>query len=1158
VENESSRVVLVREAGEAQRGRFALERIDLGVVSRAASVSASRRGGPVLVLTENGEVWAHRLSGREQGGGWTRVEALREIVQIAGGSHHSAALRGDGTVWTWGANTSGELGDGTLLSRETPAPVEGLREVVQIASGEDFNLALTRNGTVYAWGANWREIAPGTRDRMLTRPVEVAGLRDINRIAVAADECFAQDVYGRRSTWCGSKPPVSGWVERESPLESSAARVIVGSVFPWKTASWGVAAARVTEHAIELWQEQHADSGAPVLLERFATRGPALAFDAGWAMAWIEAIPLPVAATGSGSQAESDPELGPPPTAPLPGRFKQRLNEGEPPAEGGWIDTSSRTEVQSLYNLTYRPALTVPMNWTGSVITGDPGVTSQAYKDAVATIINWYRGMAGVPTGVTLDPVFSAKDQQAALMFAANNALSHSPPSNWKWYTAEGAEAAANSNICLWSSGMPPGCVDSYIRDDGSNNTAVGHRRWILYPQTKKMGTGDVSSTVNNPSSNALWVFDGNYGKPRPATRDPFVAWPSKGYFPYNLVPARWSFSYPGASFSSAGVTVVRNGVNLPATLLPVANGYGENTLVWTLSGWDSSPPSTDSVVTVTVSNVSVGGVPQDFTYQVIVFNATVTYSFTPNSASVGAAGGTGTTQLQVTPASAAWTISSSAPWLSVTSAVSGAGNATVSYSVAQNPASSSRSATLNAGNAAFTVTQAGAPANNPPSVQSVSPNTGAFAISATHSFQSVFVDPDGASTLSTVRLRLNVSNSAANGCDLTFTPGSNQLALADNAGTGGSAAAIGSAQILSNSQCSVLLSGSSATAIGNSLTLAVPVQFTASFTGAKTIFARAQDAVGGDSGWQTMGSLEVVTPPPTPASQVGAYAGGTWILDKNGNFAWDGTTTDRLLYWSLGRAGEIFVVGDWNGDGKDEIGLYVDGAWQLDYNGNGIWDAGVDKLIYFGGPGYKPYVGDWNGDGKDDVGAYLNGTWILDWNGNFTWDGTVTDRLIYWSLARPGEIPILGDWNGDGKTKLGLYVDGTIQLDYNGNGIWEPGTDKLVYYGGPGYTPYVGDWDGNGTDNVGAYQNGTWILDWNGNFAWDGTVTDRLIYWSLGRAGEIPILGDWNGNGQTKLGLYVDGTIQVDYDGNAVWNASLDKLAYFGGPGQQPVIGRW
>jgi hypothetical protein len=295
-----------------------------------------------------------------------------------------------------------------------------------------------------------------------------------------------------------------------------------------------------------------------------------------------------------------------------------------------------------------------------------------------------------------------------------------------------------------------------------------------------------------------------------------------------------------------------------------------------------------------------------------------------------------------------------------------------------------------------------------------------------------------------------------------------------------------------------------------------------------------------------------------TPTSKVGSHSNGAWILDKNGNFAWDGTTTDRLLYWSLGRAGEIFVIGDWNGDGKDEIGLYVDGTWQLDYNGNGLWDPGVDKLIYFGGPGYKPYVGDWNGDGKDDVGAYLNGAWILDWNGNFTWDGTVTDKLIYWSLGRAGEIPILGDWNGDGKTKLGLYVDGTIQLDYNGNGIWEPGTDKLVYYGGPGYTPYVGDWDGNGTDNVGAYQNGTWILDWNGNFAWDGTVTDRLIYWSLGRAGEIPILGDWNGNGQTKLGLYVDGTIQVDYDGNAVWNASLDKLAYFGGPGQKPVIGSW
>ena len=54
-------------------------------------------------------------------------------------------------------------------------------------------------------------------------------------------------------------------------------------------------------------------------------------------------------------------------------------------------------------------------------------------------------------------------------------------------------------------------------------------------------------------------------------------------------------------------------------------------------------------------------------------------------------------------------------------------------------------------------------------------------------------------------------------------------------------------------------------------------------------------------------------------------------------------------------------MLGDWNGDNKTEIGIYKDGTWYLDYNGNGLWDAGIDKLDYFGTLGWTPVVGEWS-----------------------------------------------------------------------------------------------------------------------------------------------------------------------------------------------------
>ena len=422
------------------------------------------------------------------------------------------------------------------------------------------------------------------------------------------------------------------------------------------------------------------------------------------------------------------PDIGDPPTAsPLRPSLLKRLSGNAPasaaPASASWYDTSTRTAVRDFWNLTFWPTITVPTGWTGNVDSNIPGTTTQAFKDAVAARINWFRAMAGVPPQIAISPVYSAKDQQAALMFSANRQISHNPPSSWVDYSAEGAEAAANSNICYGYSN-DPGCVAAYIGDSGSNNAAAGHRRWILYPQTLTMGTGDVPQSgpaANSyPPANALWVFDGLYGTARPATRAAYVAWPPPGFVPYQVVAPRWSFSYPGADFTNASVSMQRNGAAVPVRQEQVVTGYGENTIVWVPDNLDASAyfqptaPAVDTTSTVTLANVLINGAPQTFSYSVTVFDPDTapgsSFQFQPPAASIGSGGSSGASSLFVTPAGTTWTAASSAAWLTLTSAASGTGSTSTSWSAAANSSSYQRTATIRGGTATFTVVQDGAP----------------------------------------------------------------------------------------------------------------------------------------------------------------------------------------------------------------------------------------------------------------------------------------------------------------------------------------------------------------------------------------------------------------------------------------------------------------
>jgi len=83
------------------------------------------------------------------------ISALgKTVTQVAAGAGFGVALKADGTVWTWGLNEQGQLGDGTVSNKQVPQQVPNLPAITQISTGIGHVLALASDGTVWAWGAN--------------------------------------------------------------------------------------------------------------------------------------------------------------------------------------------------------------------------------------------------------------------------------------------------------------------------------------------------------------------------------------------------------------------------------------------------------------------------------------------------------------------------------------------------------------------------------------------------------------------------------------------------------------------------------------------------------------------------------------------------------------------------------------------------------------------------------------------------------------------------------------------------------------------------------------------------------------------------------------------------------------------------------------------
>lgn len=312
------------------------------------------------------------------------------------------------------------------------------------------------------------------------------------------------------------------------------------------------------------------------------------------------------------------------------------------------VDTSVRNEVIAFWNRVYRASEGYGdrIGWSGAYGgTCNPGTTSVAFHRDVERRINFYRAMAGIDASATVNtgahvvvelgdrmlaPASMTKEaavQQAALMFSYAGRTSHDPVGTGLYPCLNSAawNGAARGNIALGLFG--PGAIDAYMRENdpqslSSWSDTVKHRRWILRQGSTNFATGDVPGYLTQfRSANVLYVVQ----RPEEVAEftPRFVAWPSPGHFPDELVPTQWSFGHPVASFSSATVQMFRaDGSPLPVTLIDRTDRTAGGAIVWNVPAEAAATSVTeDTTYRIRVQGVVLGGESQTHEYEVTVMD---------------------------------------------------------------------------------------------------------------------------------------------------------------------------------------------------------------------------------------------------------------------------------------------------------------------------------------------------------------------------------------------------------------------------------------------------------------------------------------------------------------------------------------------------------
>jgi len=190
-----------------------------------------------LALKADGSVWAWGRNSNGQVGNGTQtlapyaVQAKSGCQAIGAGGAFSLAVDAQGRVWGWGHNAFGQLGDATSVDRPSPVAVVGLTNVVSVAGGESFSLALRDDGAVWAWGENGvhYRLGDGTSTNRST-PARVLGLTGVIAISTNWRHSMALKSDGTVWTWGSNDNTALGYLTPSPQTVPKAVPGLSGAV----------------------------------------------------------------------------------------------------------------------------------------------------------------------------------------------------------------------------------------------------------------------------------------------------------------------------------------------------------------------------------------------------------------------------------------------------------------------------------------------------------------------------------------------------------------------------------------------------------------------------------------------------------------------------------------------------------------------------------------------------------------------------------------------------------------------------------------------------------------------------------------------------------------------------------------------------------------
>ncbi|HEX6641608.1 MAG TPA: SBBP repeat-containing protein [Thermoanaerobaculia bacterium] len=207
------------------------------------------------------------------------------------------------------------------------------------------------------------------------------------------------------------------------------------------------------------------------------------------------------------------------------------------------------------------------------------------------------------------------------------------------------------------------------------------------------------------------------------------------------------------------------------------------------------------------------------------------------------------------------------------------------------------------------------------------------------------------------------------------------------------------------------------------------------------------------------------------------------------------------------GEADDLPIAGDFDGDDHTDVGVFRPSTGQFIIRRQPQNE--VVAVTFVGEPGDRPVIGDWDGDGFDTLGVFRdNGAFppVFFLTNSRVTDGAFFKVELQFFAGQEGDVPLAGDWNGDGVDSFGFYHPSTSKFFLVDN-IFTGVATRAFAFGNVGDLPFAGDWDGDDIDTVGVFRTSGRSMHLTDDF---GASELAFHYHELG---ELPVAGNWDGH---------------------------------------------